>query len=640
MPTRSFFVPVMLILIFMLIGLGLYFTLDAYSRLTMAIAQNTDMLQRLSDNSGSQNFFAPNNNAQNNQTANAEKINIANAEYFPWHAKRGGTRFSALPSFSGNFNTLIRSEASTSLIWDICSDRLALRNLNNIMEWEPQLAESWEKSADGLTYIIKLRKNATWHHYTDPVTKAKIPAKPVTADDFVFFWECLQNPDIPCESLRNYYNMLKSVEKIDDHTFRVTWSEPYSFSEIYTLNMTPLPRHYYRPDPQMTDKEFADYLKTTARNMYIVGCGAYRFASFKPNDSLTLELYENYYGLKPPMNKIVYRIIPEPNVQLVEFEKGALSDLLLQPEQWVKETPSPRYYTVTPEIKTASVDAFNWNVLKEKNETPANYQWEKFQYTGQVTIWTYIGYNLAEPLFQDKRVRQALAMLTDRERILREVHLGFGNLTNGPFVNASPYADLTMKPMPFSPNDAKKLLSEAGWRDVDGDGILEKEIDGQLRKFTFTLLYNNTSPSRRKIATILQAELKKAGIDMQINPLDWSVIIQKVEEKAFSAVVMGWQGPLEPDPYQIWHSSQAKLSGSSNHINFINPEADKLIEAGRKEMDKEKRLKIYHEFYRLIADEQPYTFLTSSVFLIAQKKELRNVQIYKLGMYEYFQWLP
>ncbi len=154
------------------------------------------------------------------------------------------------------------------------------------------------------------------------------------------------------------------------------------------------------------------------------------------------------------------------------------------------------------------------------------------------------------------------------------------------------------------------------------------------------MIYNNTNSLRRKIATIMQAELRKAGIDMQINPLDWGVVIQKVEDKSFDAVALGWTGVLENDPYQVWHSSQAALPGSSNHVSFINPEADKLIEAGRREMDPKKRIDIYRAFYRLVAEEQPYTFLLSNVSLVALKKEVRNARIYKLGMNENLQWLP
>lgn len=640
----------LLALIVLLLAIGLYFHIDSTSRLTQALAENRETLQKLNERlraAPAAPLANPPVSSPRAPTA-ALTARFANSEFVPIDGRPGGQRVSAISAFSGNFNSLIRNEQSAAMVWDVCNDSLAARNLERVMEWEPVLAESWTVSPDGLEYVIKLRSNATWHPYTDPVTKQKVPAKPVTADDFVFFWECLQNPDIPCDSLRNYYAMLKDIKAIDEHTLRVTWAEPYSLSKVFTLGLSPLPRHYFRPDPQMSNKEFADYLKTTPRNMWVVGCGPYRFSEWKPNESLTFELYDDYYGKKPFIRKLIWKVIPEPNIQLVELEKGTLTELGLLPEQWLKETPDapsaknpePRYRVVTPSIDSAAADAAAWEALKAAGKATGGHRWEKYQYEPPSTSWMYIGYNLKNPILADKRVRRALTMLVDRERILKEVYHGFGRLCDGPFVASSPYADPAMKPIPFDPEGAKRLLQEAGWNDADHDGILDREIEGKRRNFSFTLIYNNTNSLRRKIATIMQAELRKAGIDMQINPLDWGVVIQKVEEKSFDAVALGWTGVLENDPYQVWHSSQASLPGSSNHVSFVNEKADKLIEAGRREMDPEKRIAIYREFYRLVAEEQPYTFLLSNVSLVALKKEIRNARIYKLGMNENLQWLP
>ncbi|GHS92616.1 peptide-binding protein [Planctomycetales bacterium] len=641
---RSNFTAVLLSLICGLLAVGLYLLVDSYSRVTMAIAENTEALRQLNQ----QFRHAPLTSAARSSadsTADQTGVPFANAEFFPRDGQRGYTRVSAVASFSGNFNQLIRSEQTTGAVWDLCNDSLAERNLARPLEWEPKLAESWRVSDDGLVFTIKLRRNAKWHPYTDPLTKEKIPAKPVTADDFVFFWECLQNPLIPCDSLRNYYEMVKSLTALDDHTLRVEWREPYALSTVFTLGLSPLPRHYFRPDPQMTDAEFADYLKSTPRNMWVVGCGAYRFAEYKPNDSLTFELFPDYYGLKPFAEKIVWRVIPEPSIQLVELQKGSLSDLGLMPEQWTKETPAPKFRVITPDLLTAAADAAAWEQVKAsggapRNGEPRDYAFEKYQYELPATSWSYIGWNLKNPLFADRRTRRALAMLIDRDRILREVYQGFGRLCDGPFVQNSPYADPEMPAVPYDPPTAKELLAAAGWTDSDGDGFLDKIIDGKKRNFAFTMIYNSTNTLRRQIATIMQAELKNAGIDMQVNALDWSVVVQKLEEKSFDACVMGWTGVLEPDPYQVWHGSQAALSGSSNHVSFVNADADRLMAAGRREIDPVKRVAIYREFYRLVAAEQPYMFLLSNVALIAQKKEIRNALIYRLGMAEAFQWAP
>lgn len=661
MPNRSGCLVALLVFLAVTNVIGLYLFIDSQSRFTQTLARNTEQLQRLDakleklaslpsapahTNAGQASTPTATTQTATTQggTATPAAAPFANSEFRQPQAESGGTRVTVEQTFSGNFNYIVQNESVTGTVWDMCVDQIAERNLMRPEEFQPVLAERWSVSGDGLVYDIMLKKGALWHPYVDPVTKKEVAAKEVTAEDFVFYWQTLNNPDIPCDPLRVYFSLMKSIEAVGPYQLRVTWKEPYSKAQEITLGLMPLPKHYYRPDPSWTDKEFAEQFKAGVRNQFVVGCGAFRFAEFKPNEFIRFDRFEDYYGPKPYLKSMVMKVIPEQSVAFLELKKGAVDELGLVPEQWVKETPEPLFHTVTPDIKTAIADSLAWDEKKQAGTTGSTSKLEKYQYNKAATAWTYIGYNLRKPVFADKATRQALAHLTDRQRIIKEVSYNLAVTVDGPFTPNCPYADPSVKPYEFDPAKAAALLKSAGWADTDGDGILDKEAGGQRIKLSYSLILPQTSVNGRKIASILQSDLRKAGVELQVQPLEWSVMIQRLEKHNFDACFLGWTGVLEPDPYQVWHSSQADIEESSNHVGFKNKRADELIEQGRRTIDVAKRTEIYREFYRILHDEQPYTFLIAPTSLLAQDAKFRNARVYPLGMStpiaERLQWLP
>ena len=183
---------------------------------------------------------------------------------------------------------------------------------------------------------------------------------------------------------------------------------------------------------------------------------------------------------------------------------------------------------------------------------------------------------------------------------------------------------------------AKSLLAEAGWKDTDGDGILDK--DG--KPFTFTLMFPNANPYYPKIAPVLKEDFAKAGVRLELLSLEWSVVIQRIEQRKFEATMMGWTTPLMPDPFQLWHSSNAHTPGSSNFISFANPEADKLIETIRSSFDEGPRNEAYHKFHKLLHEEQPYLYLFTPYNLEVMSTRYRNVKIFSHGVPDTILWVP
>jgi ABC-type transport system substrate-binding protein len=201
-------------------------------------------------------------------------------------------------------------------------------------------------------------------------------------------------------------------------------------------------------------------------------------------------------------------------------------------------------------------------------------------------------------------VRRALGMAIDKHKIMEYVLYGQAEPITGPFVKQTDYYNHAIAPLPYDPEAAVDLLAEAGW--VRGkDGFLQKEG----RRLAFTLITNNGNPIRKAILAVAQDAWKKIGIQVETDLLEWSVFIQKrVNQLDFDAVVLAWSMGIEPDLFQIWHSSQSNPF-QLNFVGFRNAEADDLILKIRREYDHATQVAYSHRLHEIIADEQPYTFL-------------------------------
>jgi ABC-type transport system substrate-binding protein len=229
----------------------------------------------------------------------------------------------------------------------------------------------------------------------------------------------------------------------------------------------------------------------------------------------------------------------------------------------------------------------------------------RFQsFSGPSFGYTYIGYNMRRKPFDDRRVRQALSMAIDVNKIIEFVLNNQGERITGPFVKQTDFYNPNIKPVPYDPEGALKLLSEAGWQ-RNSEGWLEKNG----KRLQFKLITNNGNDIRKAILTIAQDSWKQIGIDVSTDVLEWAVFIQeRVNKMNFDALVLGWSMGIEPDLYQIWHSSQRGFN-QLNFVGFKNKEADDLIVKIRQEYNHEQQVQYCHRLHQIIADEQPYTFL-------------------------------
>ena len=586
----------LVLLILAVAGTG-YFVTTALDRLRESNYALADAMRELG-NSGIRSGAGHKEAHRSVERKEAEN-KIANRAFYASGAVPGDRMIQATEAETGNLNPLTSNEAMAATFNGLCNSTLAERNFSKPEVFEPLMAESWQISPDHKSYRIKLRKNIFWHDFTDPVTGKRYEKKEVTAEDFKFFADTVKNKDVNCAPLRVYYQYLDKIELHSKYEFTVKWNKAYYGSLASTLGMSPLPRHFYAPDGKFDGKKFNDDHR---RNRMIVGCGPYMFVKWDKGRRLIFRRNKDYfgtaYGAAPSLEYLVYEIIKHPNTRFQAFMGGELDRLGLLPDQYIKRTG-------TVEFKNGKLKKFHY-LLPQYN---------------------YIGYNQKNPLFRDKRVRQALTLLVDRERIKKEIYHGLAETAVTPFMPGSAFQPADLKPWPYAPAQAKKLLAEAGWRDSDGDGILEK--DG--KKFTFTMMQISGSSIQQRLMPMLKESFAQAGIDMKIRNVEWSVYIQNLNSRNYDGCCLGWSSSFDPDLYQVWHSSQIAGEGS-NHISYKNTELDKLLEEMQVCFDMPERIALGHRIARLLHEEQPYTFLFFPNSLTALSGRYRNVQLFPAGL--------
>ncbi|HYF50758.1 MAG TPA: ABC transporter substrate-binding protein [Planctomycetota bacterium] len=439
-------------------------------------------------------------------------------------------------------------------------------------------------------FTFYLRKDVKWHD-----------GKPFSGKDVLFSYRTMMNPKIECGHIRNYYNDCENVELVDGNEFivRATWIRPYFEAFTFSAGIDILPEHVFK---------FNDPAEFNAGKVQtIVGNGAYKLQSWERGSRFVFVRNEEYYGRKPHLKRVIYQIVKDPTAELQMFEKGDTDIYGLRPSQMEQ---------------------------KEKDENfKARFAVDK----STSNSYSYIGWNARLPLFKDKKVRQALTMLVDRERICKDIMRGYARPQHGTVHPENPayWKDLPNHALPFDASKARTQLAEAGWSDTDNDGVLDK--DGQ--PFKFTLIIRSNNPEHEAIANLVKDSFKKAGIVVNVSNLEWSVLLQQVERLKFDAVLLGWRLGLAEDPYQLWHSSQTGEK-ASNFCNFVSKEADRIIEKNRRELKDERRYKMLERFQQIVLEEQPYTFLYVPTRLVAYDKRIQNVKYKLVGSDRDRWWVP
>jgi peptide/nickel transport system substrate-binding protein len=448
-----------------------------------------------------------------------------------------------------NLIPLLSSDSASSDISGLVYNGLVRYDRN--LKLEGDLAQSWEVSPDGLTITFHLRHGVRWHD-----------GEPFTSRDVLYTYRVTVDPKTPT-AYSDSFKQVKTAEALDPYTFRVSYGKPFA-PALESWGMPVLPAHL------LEGKE----ITTSPLIRNPVGTGPFIFKQWIPGQKVTLESNPNYWEGRPYISRYVYRIIPDNSTMYMELKSGGIDQMGLSPVQYQRQTNTPDF-----------MSRFN-----------------KYRYPA--SAFTYLGFNLRLPLFQDRRVRQAITSAIDKDEIVQGALLGMGQIAHGPYKPGTwAYKERVAVDFPYDPARAKALLQEAGYL-MGKDGILVK--DGKPLSFT---IMTNQNDQRTKSAQIIQQRLKKVGIDVKIRVMEWaSFITNFIDTGRFEAVLLGWTIGQDPDIYDVWHSSKTAPK-ELNFVHFKNAEVDRLLDEGRGTFDLEKRRACYYRIQDILAYEQPYTFL-------------------------------
>jgi peptide/nickel transport system substrate-binding protein len=469
-----------------------------------------------------------------------------------------------------------------------------------------------EISQDHLTYTFTIRDGVKWHD-----------GKAFTPEDVLFSFKAVMNPSVDAAALRGDLGEVINVELVEGRKIRMTMRKPYFLNEVVLGEYVMIiPKHIFDPQGVLDAYAFPDIIapkaKTDAKlrqfgdefnkhpnNRSPIGTGPFKFDKWDAGKEIVIARNDDYWGQKAYLSKVVYRIITDNTAALTALKAGEIDfNPRLQPIQYAQQTSGP---------------AFDQQFVKATFALP---------------IYYYIAWNEERPFFKDKRVRQAMTMLIDRDQIIQTLLFGLGQPAAAPFFYGSADLNTNIKPLPYDPKRAAELLDQAGWIDHDGDGIRDK--DGI--PFRVELLGSASSAPTGQLMPIVKESLRKAGIDTTEKRIEFTVFTNSMRDHKFDAAFSAWIGDLTMDPYQIWHSNSIANRGS-NFISFRNPESDQLIEQARVEFDTEKRKQLYWKWQELIHEEQPYTFLYYSVQAAAYVKRFQNVHMMPIRPgYDLTQW--
>jgi peptide/nickel transport system substrate-binding protein len=438
----------------------------------------------------------------------------------------------------------------------------------------PRFARSWEVNADTTLLTFHLRNDVFWH---DGVKS--------TAYDVKFSYDRVREPATGYPNTAFWTNY-GDMEVVDSFTVRVGLRPHAEFLDPWRA-FAPAPRHVLRDVPPA---ELRNHPFSTQQP---VGNGPFKFVSRAPGQSWTFEANPDFpeeLGGRPYLDRLVYRVIPEPTTALTELLTGN-TDYYLQP-------PAEQAARIKSAANTRLVTY------------PDRY-------------FVILGWNERRKPFDDVRVRRALTMAINRQAIIEGVLYGYGSVANATvppfFWQYDPEAGADVG---YNPERAKQLLAEAGWTDSNGDGILDKNG----KPFRFTIKTNKGNQTRADIAEVVQAELRKVGIDAQPQIVEWGALLEALQtpsRRDFDAVLVGWVTEFRIDDTDLF--SCKKLDEPFQWVGYCDPATDRLLDTLPTIVDRDASRPLWQQYQRKIAQDQPYTFLYFVERLVGVSNRLRNV---------------
>lgn len=469
----------------------------------------------------------------------------------------------------------------------------------------------------GSVFTFSLRDDVLWH--PSEVFRARAPeafrrlqGHKVDARDVVFSWSIYSNPHVDCDEKRFQFVKAVNGEVVDPLTVRFFYESQYAFAtHSLGVSMTLLPSHVYdlsdpdNPDfkEHFTAEEQAKHVNENPHNQQWVGVGPYRVTKWD-QQYVQADRFTDANGKCLYFDRDRAGYVDTIRWRYIDDDETAMNAVLNGELDFFERVKSADYFGARTESE----------------------QFEKDHYKGYkyLGIYGYTGWNMYQPQLKELAVRKAIAHAFDFEEYMRTNYKGLCRQITGPFPYNSAAYDHSVEPFPYDPDSAMDLLEDAEWYDRDGDGIRDK--GGVALEIDFLMPSGNDAS--KNFGLKLQESLAELEIKLNIVQMEWATFLEKFKSRQFDCANLAWVPELESDPEQLWHSDQGKYEvRGSNNSGVMDPVLDELIAKGQRELDFEKRQKIWHQMHRRIyQDIQPYLFMYNVPQKFAMSKRLRGFQ--------------
>ena len=496
------------------------------------------------------------------------KDNTQNIDYKENYAiESGGSLTNAMVGEPSNLIAMIAGDSASSAIAGKLFN--ALIKYDEKLNHAPELAESWVVSNDQKTITFTLKDNIFW-----------ADGKPLTSDDVLFTWQLVTDPKTRTPYASDYL-LVKKATAPDKRTFKVTYGETYAPAIDTWASLHILPKHILKNED----------INNTFFSRNPTGSSYYQLDEWISGQQVSLVANDKSSQGLPYIKTLISRIIPDTSSQFLELTADNLDYMSINPIQYQRVFPA----------RKDMLDKIN--LYKELGNG-----------------YTYLGFNLKKAPFNDVNVRRAINFAIDKDEVIKGVLLGLGEPISSPYKPGTRWNNPNLKPYAYDPGKAIDLLNKAGYT-KNKDGFLEK--NGKALAFE---ILTNQNKQREMTAVLVQRRLKEIGIDVSIRVIEWASFINRfIKTGDFNAVVLGWSLSLDPDQFNIWHSSQ-QGPGQFNFIGYENDEVDRLLENGRKELNPDKREFIYHKFSDYLLNDSPIVYLYAGYGLSAVNKRVQGIK--------------
>jgi peptide/nickel transport system substrate-binding protein len=480
----------------------------------------------------------------------------------------GGTAVVALSSDPDVLNPLIHTSTNAGFVYAEIHD--GLTEMGDDFTYHPRIAESWTVSMDGRAVTYELRP---WR-WSD--------GQPLTARDVVSSFNLFKNPAVASPRRGSFRDVL-SVTALDSNTVRYELARPLP-------NPIQVTWHHILPDHLTRDLDPAN-VRGWALNHQPLSSGEFALESWAHNQTLSLVRNDLYPGKAALLDRVVFRVLPEGNARLVALESGEV-DL---------------------------VDDVPPDALRRLEES------------GKVRItanggrrFYYLQWNFANPLFAGADIRKALSLAIDRERMVETLLMGYGSPANGPIPPAIWNHHHSLAPDSFDPVRARRMLEAAGWRDGDGDGVIEKDgVD-----FRFEILTKQGDPVRESGSVILRENLKDIGVEVTILAMELAAGLDRLRSGRFDSYFGRLNANLFGDPSGYIKSTAVE---EFNNGHYANAEVDSLLTLALGTLDRAEALRVWLEIQELLAADPPSAYLFYPENLVGIGVRLRDVRPHLLS---------